>query len=127
MVVHANQIFQMHNRNIKGVVANAIDPSNIAHTVAFHMLGQDGKALRYSRHLSITNSNVRLGKHFNPRQPCVHTLNQVGKVIQIAETQSVKMEVHKVSISTKTKCLFDVLGYVERSSQDGYKKIHQVL
>jgi len=81
--------------------------------------------------LSIIDANVRLGIHYNPGQPCVHTLNQVGKVIQIVETQSVKMEVHKVTINgdTKTKFgnLFDVLGYVERNSRDGYTKLHQVL
>ena len=131
LVVHGDRLFQMHSKNSKGLVASAIAPSNIVNTVAVHNLGQDGKALRFSRHLSITYANVKLGIHYNPGQPCVHTLNQAGKVIQIVETQSVKMEVHKVTINgdTKTKFgnLFDVLGYVERNSRDGYTKLHQVL
>ena len=129
MVVHGDRLFQMHSKNSKGHVASNIDPRDIVNTVAVHNLGQDGKALRFSRHLSITDANVRLGIQYNPGQPCVHTLNQAGKVIQIVETQSVKMEVHMVTINadTKTKCVFDVLGYVERNSRDAYAKIHQVL
>ena len=127
MEVHGHHIFQMQSKNDKGIPVESLDLGDVSKMVAFHLLGLDGKALRYSRQLANVNSNARLGIQFNPDQPSVHTLNQACKVVQIVETQSIKMEVYIVYGFAERSCLFDLQGYVQRNSRDGYKKMHQVL